>query len=660
MTRTNRRRLPAALAAATLLAGAAGAGVYWRGQRSTARGAGDVADDAMAEAAPTDGPARHGCRFRLGETLGYALDIDANAQVHPQLAGLGAGAGSAPVSVRKQVRAELQLEALSSDAGQGAVLLASYRHANVGAGAGVGAAELATPFLIRVDPSCHLSGFARFEKTPAAAARTQQALVHELTWRWPQRGQAVEEPDQNGVGAYVARHALVNGPSGPRVERTVLSYTALWSAGLAPNGAAPVMPAIPRSSALVVEPGRGPWFESLRGEETLAGLSATDSHTVSSARRIPPEAGALDGAPTDQGRYVWENLLPRSIIARAVPEVTARDLRQRDAVRGLSLDQALGSFVAGVRSGKNFSETWPELKVYLEARPEMAGETMRRLRANQVPEEAEAAAFLAMGKAQTPEAREALLQTMRDTSAEVIDRSRSVFALVDRPDVGAPLARELSRNAMGVASGGSRAQRIFARESALAVGMMAGLRGDTETEIKTVALQAVPGLLAQGNTATLLSPAFGTIANIGDPATLSLVRPYTESADPGVRAVAARSIRRMSPQETGDFAAGWLARETDASVKRELYGTIAKQAYDAQQPVTAGVVQRAIADLQSKPGLLTRKAIIKILGQQAATDPTAKTALMNQIAFETKENSGLYSVIAGYLSTDDISKAVGL
>jgi hypothetical protein len=344
----------------------------------------------------------------------------------------------------------------------------------------------------------------------------------------------------------------------------------------------------------------------------------------------------------------------------AVPEVTARELRQRDAVRGLTLDQALASFVGGVQSGKNFSETWPELKVYLEARPEMAGETMRRLRANQVPEEAEAAAFLAMGKALTPEAREALLKTMRDPSAEVIDRSRSVFALVDRPDVGAPLARELAGSAMAISSGGSRSERIFARESALAVGMMAGLRGDTEPEIKTVALTAVPQLLAVGSTATLLSPAFGTIANIGDPSMLSLVQPYTESADPGIRAVAARSIRRMSPQETGAFAAGWLGRETDASVKRELYGTIAKQAYDAQQPVTAGVVQRAIVDLQSKPGLLTRKAIIKILGQQASVDPVAKTALMNQIAFETKENSGLYAVIAGYLSTDDISKAVGL
>ena len=270
----------------------------------------------------------------------------------------------------------------------------------------------------------------------------------------------------------------------------------------------------------------------------------------------------------------------------------------------------------------------------------MARELMRRLRANQLPPEAEAAAFLAMGKALTPEAREALLSTMRDSSAEVIDRSRSLFALVDRPDVDARVAREMASDAMAINSGGSRAERIFARESALAVGMMAGLRGDTEPDIKAVATQTVPQLLALGNTATTLSPAFGTIGNIGDPAMLSYVQPYTESGDASVRAVAARSIRRMSPQETADFEASWLQRESDPNVKRELYSTISKQAYDAQQPVGGGVVQQAIADLQRNPGLLTRKAIIQILGQQAATDPSAKTALMKQIAYETKDTLG--------------------
>jgi hypothetical protein len=649
-----RGRLPAVLAAGALVAGAAGVALHLREpQRAPSRGG---ALGTVAALLPGIGGERHGCRFQVGETLGYSIVVRTDATVDPQRAGLGAGRGNGPVEVHKAVRTDLQLKALTVDADKGAVLLAAYRNLQ----GDTEAPNLAAPFLLRVDPTCRLAGYARFEKTPSAFGRTQQAIAHELAWRWTEGDATVEEPGENGIGAYVARHAAVNGTDGPRFERTVLTYTAQWSAGQAPGAGGPVTPAIPRSSSLVVEPGDGAWFQSMRGDETLEGISATDSHTVLAVKRIAPEPRAFDAASIDQKRYVWEDLLPRTFMVRALPEVTQRDLRERDAMRALTLEQTLAGFLARVRSGQNFSETWPALKVYLEARPEMARELMRRLRANELPAEAEAAAFLALGKAMTPEAREALLATMRDGSAEVIDRSRSLFALVDRPDVDAGLAREMATNAMAISSGGSRAERIYARESALAVGMMTGLRGDTEPDIKEVAVAAVPQLLALGNTATSLSPAFGAIGNIGDPAMLSYVSPYTESPDPAVREAAARSVRRMSPQETGAFEASWLERETDPNVKRELYSTISKQSYDAQQPVAAGVVQRAIADLQSNPGLLTRKAIIQILGPLAATDPQAKAALMNQIAYETKQSSGLYSVIAGFLSPADVATAVGL
>jgi hypothetical protein len=652
--RRRRGRLPVVLAAGALVAGAAGLALHLRRPPRPA-GRGGRLGTAAALLPGFDG-ARHGCRFQVGETLGYSIDVRTDATVDPQRAGLGAGRGNGPVQVHKAVRTDLQLKTLTVDADKGAVLLAAYRNMQ----GDTEAPNLAAPFLLRVDPACRIAGYARFDKTPSAYGRTQQAIAHELAWRWTEGDATVDEASENGIGAYVARHAAVDGTDGPRVERTVLTYTALWSSGQAPGGGGRAAPAVPRGSSLVVDPGDGAWFQSMRGDETLQGISATDSHTVLAVARIAPEPRAFDAASIDQKRYVWEDLLPRTFMLRALPEVTQRDLRQRDAMRGLTLDQALAAFLRRVKSGQNFSETWPELKVYLEARPEMARELMRRLRANELPPEAEAAAFLALGKAMTPEAREALLATMRDSSAEVIDRSRSLFALVDRPDVDVSLAREMATNALAIDSGGSRAERIYARESALAVGMMAGLRGDTEPDIKAVAVAAVPQLLALGDTATSLSPAFGAIGNIGDPAMLAYVSPYTESPDAAVREVAARSVRRMAPQETGDFEAAWLQRETDPNVKRELYSTISKQSYDAQQPVAAGVVQRAIADLQSNPGLLTRKAIIQILGPLAATDPQAKAALMNQIAYETKQSSGLYSVIAGYLSPADVAAAVGL
>ena len=341
-----RGRLPAALAAASLVAGAAGVALHLRKpQRATTR-AGVLGS--VGVLIPGLAGARHGCRFQVGETLGYAIDLRTDATVDPQRAGLGAGHGSGLVNVNKSVRTDLQLKALTVDAGKGAVLLAAYRNMQADADA----PNLAPPFLLRVDPACHIAGYARFDKTPSAYGRTQQAIAHELSWRWADAGATVEEPDENGIGAYVARHAAIDGAEGPRVERTVLTYTALWNAGLGPNGAAPTMPAIPRSSSLLVEPGDGAWFESMRGDETLEGVSATDSHTIMSVKRIAPEARAFDAASLDQKRYVWENLLPRTFVLHATPEVSARELRQRDAMRALTLDQALAAFLQRVKSGK--------------------------------------------------------------------------------------------------------------------------------------------------------------------------------------------------------------------------------------------------------------------------------------------------------------------
>ena len=63
------------------------------------------------------------------------------------------------------------------------------RPAGAAAGAGPGDrrdhGELDSPFLLRVDRACNITGFARLDSARVAAARTQQALAHELQWTMP-------------------------------------------------------------------------------------------------------------------------------------------------------------------------------------------------------------------------------------------------------------------------------------------------------------------------------------------------------------------------------------------------------------------------------------------------------------------------------------------
>ena len=148
---------------------------------------------------------------------------------------------------------------------------------------------------------------------------------------------------------------------------------------------------------------------------------------------------------------------------------------------------------------------------------------------------------------------------------------------------------------------------------------------------------------------------FGAIANIGHASTLALVTPYTRSGDAKIRAGAALAFRRLSPLASNDFVAEWLAREQDPGVKRELYVTLSKQSHDARLPVGNTVLDHAIRELGAKPGVIARRAIIKLLGEAASTYPAARAALIAQSRIEAAERSGLYTVIAQYLGANDLS-----
>ena len=67
--------------------------------------------------------------------------------------------------------------------------------------------------------------------------------------------------------------------------------------------------------------------------------------------------------------------------------------------------------------------------------------------------------------------------------------------------------------------------RFFARESALAMGMMAGLRGETEPAVLDVALSTARQLLSSQKTASDLHPVFGTNANNAPPSMLARTTP---------------------------------------------------------------------------------------------------------------------------------------
>lgn len=620
-----------ALTASTLL-------LHRLGKSRTPKAPADAQREPGREASTATGP----CAFEVADELAYELSVESNAVVH------GARmASSGSTAVTHKVDAKLSLEALSVDS-RGTVLLARFSPVQVD-GADP---KLDEPFLLRVQ-ECRVEGFARHTKTQPALARTVQGLAYELGFVAAAAGETRSHEGDDVAGHYRATFTTHDATS---ITRRIDAYTTLWDGSALP--ATPGTTIKPKESLSKITRDDGRWFASIERHEVLSGVAAADTEQTLRMKRIDFAEDSLRRADRDPSHYVWENLLPRATFRRAKREVTRKDREARKAVQSDPLEKQIADFVVRSKTMPNFAETWPPLATYLEARPEMTRPLAQALRSGEVPPDGRAGGWLAIGYARTEIAKEVLLDVMRDPSALAINRTRAMFAMVDRDDVDVELTREIAAQALAVTNATSKEERFFARESALAMGMMAGLRGEDDPATLKVAMSTATSLLSMQKTASDLHPVFGAIANIGHASLLSVAQPYTLAPDAKIRAGAALTFRRLSPLASNEFVASWLAREKDATVKRELYTTLWKQSHDTRTAVGSAVLDLAIADLATKPAVIERRAILKLLGEAAATYAPAREALIAQASFEASQRSGLYTVIAQYLHADDLSRGL--
>lgn len=596
-----------------------------------------------------------GCVFQEGDKLAYQLDMTVKTKIDTDKANIDPSINDTPQLTRTS-SAKLALRAVKVDPKEGATLLA--RFTDVDRVTTQAAGDITPPFLVRIAPSCKISGYARLSTTPIREARAAQAMLHELQFSWTENGERTAD-GENGYGVYTATFTASRGPT---IVRRIAAYTRAWedawSRGLETDDVAAAHEHPTLASEMTVKAGRGPWFSSLEGSERMPGVLASETQTRTKAETIASLDQTLTDAPITGDRYIWENLLPKKVKAREIDAMSSRDHKELDKLKKVPLPEAMGKFLKRVENKENISQQWPELSRYMRARPEMTHEIAKELRSGSIPEEATAAVYLAMGKTPTPEAKRELLAINADTAAPTIDRARAAFALVDRADVGIDFARTLRNDSRAVSTGLTRMQRVYAREATLALGMMAGLKGEEEPAIMEESRGATVDLLREGRTAVALRPAFKAVANMGDPSMLPTVEPYMRHADPEVRRGAAFAFRRMAPSATSTMTASWLARENDPDVKRTLYKIVQLQHHDADVAASPEIVARAIADLDARPGTLTRQSLVRILGRASATMPEAKAALLRHARAEVEAKQGVEELMRKYLSAAEMADAM--
>lgn len=565
------------------------------------------------------------CSLVVGDRFAYALSASSTAR----MTDLSRNDAAPPVDFSVEARGTLVLQALSRTA-TGTVV--SVRLDELRLATPTPLPDMGSAFLIEVGDDCRLARFARGNRVTIGAARNQQALLWESQFSLVNTSQAFTGTD--GLGRFSGRIERTHAG----IERFIDKYPTMWRGGERDVRA---------DGRMVVTFSTAPWFDALSTTQHVA----TDGTMVESRLALTRRPGAkvsFSSQEIDEANYIWEDLLPLQSARHSDRQVTEVARRRREAVAGQSLEQALAGLTARATTpGVGLQDTWPELASYFEAHPEQIGSAIEQLREgtlDQAP--ARMMLYVALGNAQVPQARDALLEIKRDLNAPPIDRTRALFSLIDRDDVGPTFARELATDSQALTAASTRGERYMPSESLLALTTMAGLRGDVE--VRELAADSVRAALLSSN-AAVKRVALKALGNTGDASLISAALPSFGDGDPQTREAAAMVFRRMPPAMTDDTTADWLSREKHPFVKAKIYEVVRSQHFDTQQPASARLARQALVDLKATRSQLTRKHITRLIAKsEIAQDSSTREALKSQARWEFKQ--GHDEVVNEYLN----------
>ncbi|MDP1830394.1 MAG: hypothetical protein Q8L48_44445 [Archangium sp.] len=592
-----------------------------------------TASPAPLAAMPTDATAgaRTGCVVAPGQQLAFKLS--SSSTTSSEVPGVPADSPALAATLTGVLRVR---GVRASD--DGSVLVGQLTDLELRA-AGVAARELSPPFLVELARDCRLLRFARQRDLPRDAARNQQALVWGTFFTLTPGPLGLED----ALGQFNATFSRVK--DGTRIERHVQAYESLWQSSALD---------VPANGLMSVELGAGPWFESIQSRTALTLAEGPVSASLELTRVDPSPLLAVE---VNEGDFLWEDLLPRTAARRhAERPFNKYDVERRGRVSGQTPDEALEQFYRRSVSAVGIQETWPDLSAWFEVHPEGIQLAVERLHARRIPAVAIAPLYTAIGKARVTEGREALLAIRRDLTEPPMDRVRATFNLLDRPDVGVSFARELAQEALGNTGPLEHKQNFLRGENLLALGMMAGLRG--EPELETVARETFAQLLTGANVDSQVAhSALKALGNLGDVATLPLITPASASGDFHTRVAAAHAFRRMDPKASEAAALAWLQRESHPFVRRQLYITIRRQYFDAQVAPSAAMTRQAQEDLARTRSPIDRKTIIRFLAKSALIqDPAFRGYLVAQARRE--RDTGILNAFTDILTPAEVSEVL--
>lgn len=585
------------------------------------------------------------CRFLPGRARAWRIDAERKITIDASAAlGYAVGAAAKPSEQTSRSHAALQVEVLKHG-DDGAVVLA--RLWDVDAETSTRAGDLSAPFLLRIGLDCSISGFARYKKARILAARTQQATVQDLWFSVPASGRAVVK-GADSIGEFEATVATAKSETNVTgAQRRITAYRRLWDNR-------PATSVVVDNSFATIERDQSPWFRALHATHQFHGEAIIRGETdlTVTEQKLSPQA--FSGAPRAESDYVWENLLPRQLDTLPSSRFTEAEKAAQSQLQSVTPEEALRRLRATVAEHKGIQSEWKDLSTYFEARPDKIPEIAEQLLHEKLEPRVSVAAFVALGMARVPEARDALFAMNQSAGASLHVREQTVLLLAARRDATTEIAVAVRQDAATHGLQASPNQARYARTALLAMGMMGDTNRETNPRIRTEAIGVVKEVLPRAESVAHLSPVFGSIGNLGEAELLPEVRRFAAHPNPDVRAIAVKTMRRLPLSQVSGLMTDWLARETEAGPKRELYTHLRDMTLDQRAEASDEVVRLAVTELRARPGLITRSAIIDLLGPFYAKKSEVRDAFLALLPVEARDPNGAYQQLSSYIPEPEL------
>ncbi len=353
-------------------------------------------------------------------------------------------------------------------------------------------------------------------------------------------------------------------------------------------------------------------------------------------------------AQVDAKRFVLHSR-KKDAVSTEPREVAAPD----PALAALDVTSALDEFsVLLTQTSDGLFRATERLASYLSANPKAIDDLVARIRTGRIADKLHAPLFLALERTGTLAAERALSVVLADRGMSTKNRMRAAAALQDIPKPSAKTAQTLIDQSRHLSE--NPEDRQVGNASLLALGALSHRMLDKQPALAQTAREELGRRLRSTQDGAEREVLLDAIGNSGDTALIDAVQPFAGDPSAATRARAAHAYRRMPLEKVEPLLATWMAKESDATVRRSIGNALAEGLFVEHKGASSATVAVVLQQLSQEQDARQRAVLIGLLGTAAASDPAAKQGLISHFPRETVAE--LKVLIGRFVTAEELSK----